>query len=177
MLTLVDTSVLINRDRVGDFGHRVDDIVLLGKCDDIVRELAKELGWADELEEAWAATADSVESKEPKAEEAASGSGKAEGKGKADQVQEQLQAEVDKMTNRLEKSLAVSGDSVQGKEVPERAEKQAAGVETADNEEPKGTAPENDEPVSTGDIDLEKADSAGAQNAPKARACPKCTCM
>jgi len=49
--------VLINVDRVGDFGHRPNDIILLGKCDDIVTELAKELEWYDELLELWELTA------------------------------------------------------------------------------------------------------------------------
>jgi len=60
---MVDHScprVLINLDHVGDFGSRTDDVVLLGKCDDIVRDLCKELGWEDELARLWAETEDSV---------------------------------------------------------------------------------------------------------------------
>ncbi|TFK71302.1 NAD-dependent deacetylase sirtuin-2 [Pluteus cervinus] len=49
--------VLINMDSVGDLGHRRSDVVLLGKCDDIVVELAKELGWYDELVALWDETA------------------------------------------------------------------------------------------------------------------------
>lgn len=52
--------VLINLDLVGDFGSRPDDVVCLGKCDDIVRDLCKELGWADELEAAWKETEHSL---------------------------------------------------------------------------------------------------------------------
>jgi NAD-dependent histone deacetylase SIR2 len=51
---------LINLDHVGDFGSRTDDVVLLGKCDDVVRDLCKELGWEDELVQLWAETEDSV---------------------------------------------------------------------------------------------------------------------
>jgi NAD-dependent histone deacetylase SIR2 len=49
--------VLINIERVGDIGSRKGDVVLLGKCDEIVREL----GWGDELEEMWAVTVSTVE--------------------------------------------------------------------------------------------------------------------
>jgi len=60
---MVDHScprVLINLDHVGDFGSRTDDVVLLGKCDDVVRDLCKELGWENELTRLWAETEDSV---------------------------------------------------------------------------------------------------------------------
>ncbi|KAH9922864.1 DHS-like NAD/FAD-binding domain-containing protein, partial [Epithele typhae] len=48
--------VLINMERAGDIGRRADDVVLLGRCDDVVRELGAALGWADELEREWAKT-------------------------------------------------------------------------------------------------------------------------
>ncbi|KAH9841595.1 DHS-like NAD/FAD-binding domain-containing protein [Rhodofomes roseus] len=48
--------VLINLDAVGDFGSKPDDVICLGRCDDIVRDLCKALGWADELEAAWKET-------------------------------------------------------------------------------------------------------------------------
>ena len=53
--------VLINLDRVGGIGSRTDDVVVLGKCDDVVKELCELLGWGDELEKAWAETAERVE--------------------------------------------------------------------------------------------------------------------
>ncbi|KAG6919240.1 hypothetical protein DXG01_008036 [Tephrocybe rancida] len=49
--------VLINLERVGDLGRRPGDVVLLGECDEIVRELCTALGWQEELETAWAGTA------------------------------------------------------------------------------------------------------------------------
>lgn len=52
--------VLINLERVGDFGSRSDDVVLLGKCDDIVRDICRELGWEAELDALWQATEASV---------------------------------------------------------------------------------------------------------------------
>src|ERR1700733_10156348 len=53
--------VLINIERVGNFGHKASDVVLLGKCDEIVRDLCAELGWGEELEKAWAETADGID--------------------------------------------------------------------------------------------------------------------
>jgi NAD-dependent histone deacetylase SIR2 len=53
--------VLINLDKVGEIGSGKNDIVLLGKCDDIIRDLVKELGWEDELDKEWAATAGSLD--------------------------------------------------------------------------------------------------------------------
>jgi NAD+-dependent protein deacetylase SIR2 len=53
--------VLINLDKVGEIGSGKNDLVLLGKCDDIIRDLAKEIGWEDELDKEWAATAGSLD--------------------------------------------------------------------------------------------------------------------
>jgi NAD-dependent histone deacetylase SIR2 len=48
--------VLINLEEAGDVGERENDVLLLGQCDDIVRMLAKGLGWEEELEKEWEAT-------------------------------------------------------------------------------------------------------------------------
>ncbi|KAK7022092.1 NAD-dependent protein deacetylase [Favolaschia claudopus] len=48
--------VLINLDLVGGIGRRPNDMVLLGKCDDVVRALCKKLGWEKELEGLWERT-------------------------------------------------------------------------------------------------------------------------
>jgi NAD-dependent histone deacetylase SIR2 len=56
--------VLINLDKVGGMGSGKNDLVLLGKCDDIIRDLAKELGWEEELDKEWAATAESLDTHE-----------------------------------------------------------------------------------------------------------------
>lgn len=52
--------MLINRELVGDFTSRPDDVVCLGQCDDVVRTLCKELGWEEDLDGAWKATEGSV---------------------------------------------------------------------------------------------------------------------
>ncbi len=48
--------VLINLEKVGDLGHRPDDVLLLGKCDEVVKDLCRELGWEEELMNLWAET-------------------------------------------------------------------------------------------------------------------------
>ncbi|ETW81909.1 hypothetical protein HETIRDRAFT_239296, partial [Heterobasidion irregulare TC 32-1] len=53
--------VLINLDKVGNFGSQIDDVVLLGECDRIAKQLCVELGWEKELIDEWEATAGSVE--------------------------------------------------------------------------------------------------------------------
>ncbi|KAF8512858.1 NAD-dependent deacetylase sirtuin-2 [Hysterangium stoloniferum] len=53
--------VLINLDPVGDIGSRVEDVVVLGKCDNVVEQLCTLLGWEKELDELWAETADSLD--------------------------------------------------------------------------------------------------------------------
>ncbi|KZO92087.1 NAD-dependent deacetylase sirtuin-2 [Calocera viscosa TUFC12733] len=49
--------VLINLDPVGDIGSRPDDVLALGDCDTVVRDLCRELGWLEELEKLWEETA------------------------------------------------------------------------------------------------------------------------
>lgn len=48
--------VLINMDFGGDIGMRSDDVLLLGRCDDVVRDLCRELGWDETLEREWTKT-------------------------------------------------------------------------------------------------------------------------
>lgn len=73
--------VLINLDRVGDFGSRADDVVLLGRCDDLVKDLCKELGWEDELLRLWDETETSVVTDIPGKEEKLAPSKKQDAKG------------------------------------------------------------------------------------------------
>ena len=42
--------LLLNLERVGGLGSRADDVLLLGDCDQGVRELASTLGWLEDLE-------------------------------------------------------------------------------------------------------------------------------
>jgi NAD-dependent histone deacetylase SIR2 len=123
--------VLINMERVGDFGERADDVILLGKCDIIVKELCKELGWGDELSEAWEKTADLVESfpqpaggKEGEEEEKKGEEAGAKGKGvdktaaspdiDGDLEEKRVQDEVEALTAAVEESLKLTEDCAPG---------------------------------------------------------------
>ncbi|KAI5981719.1 Sir2 family histone deacetylase Hst2 [Pisolithus albus] len=84
--------VLINLVEVGDF-DRPDDLVFIGKCDEIVRTLCRELGWEEELDKVWTETAGNVEV--------------AEAAGKVDEA-EKIESEMDRVTKDLERALTVS---------------------------------------------------------------------
>ncbi|KAG6868260.1 hypothetical protein C0993_005751 [Termitomyces sp. T159_Od127] len=90
--------VLINLERVGDIGRRSRDIVLLGECDAIVRELCAALGWAEELDIAWAETVMTTE---------AGGKAKNESEGKEGEGKEEdeLEKEINKIADVIEKQL------------------------------------------------------------------------
>ncbi|ODM21466.1 hypothetical protein SI65_02310 [Aspergillus cristatus] len=45
--------VLINLEPAGDIGNRHGDVVALGQCDEVIRALSEELGWAEELNSLW----------------------------------------------------------------------------------------------------------------------------
>ncbi|EPE07513.1 sir2 family protein [Ophiostoma piceae UAMH 11346] len=45
--------VLFNREAVGDFGTRADDVLSLGICDAGIRKFAEALGWHQELDTLW----------------------------------------------------------------------------------------------------------------------------
>jgi len=102
--------VLINLEQVGDFGDRKEDIICLGKCDSIVRELARKLGWEEALQKAWEATADSLELEEAEATPAVKMSKEESNR----RERGLLQAEVDKLTGDVEKSLTLTDDSTGG---------------------------------------------------------------
>lgn len=91
---------------MGDFGHRTGDIICLGKCDDVVRDLARELGWEEDLLKEWEATAGTVEPEEVEDTTTV----------KNESEKEQLQTEVDKLASEVEKSLAISETSPVHKE-------------------------------------------------------------
>lgn len=98
--------VLINLDHVGDFGNRADDVVLLGKCDEIVRDLCRELGWEEELMRLWEETG-----KKGASEEAQAGGGQEEetGPGKAEAVD--AEKEVEKLAEAIGGRLGLKDDN------------------------------------------------------------------
>jgi NAD-dependent histone deacetylase SIR2 len=87
--------VLINLDKVGGIGSGKKDMVFLGKCDDIICDLARELGWEDELNKEWATTAASLDTDEATEE-----------KDRADETE--LAAEIEKIVERVEGGLSIS---------------------------------------------------------------------
>ncbi|KAF8343010.1 Sir2 family transcription regulator [Cantharellus anzutake] len=98
--------VLINLDKVGDIGSREKDILLLGDCDTVVRQLCTKLGWGDELEALWEVTGDLVER-----------DSEAESKGKSlatteESKDEKLSREVEALTKEVEKTLKISEEHV-----------------------------------------------------------------
>lgn len=83
--------VLFNMERVGRMGSRKDDVLSLGPCDDGVRELARELGWGDELEEMWRQLVGEVEADK-----------QSQGRKKRD---DEVEHELQKLTDDVEKYL------------------------------------------------------------------------
>jgi len=110
----------------------------LGKCDDIVRDLASKLGWEEELQRAWEATADSVETEKTQTTGAVKIPSNDESKNRE---KERLQTEVDKLTGDLEKSLALTDDSTDGKEetTDKSTSVQKSTIQKPSAAEPEGT--------------------------------------
>lgn len=118
--------VLINLDEVGDLGHRPDDVLLLGRCDQMVLDLCKELGWEDRLRELWAETELETES--------GSGSKGKTAESEEERVKEEeehVQDEVDALTAAVEESLKLSpSEAEDSSEV--QPNQTSAGQETTD---------------------------------------------
>lgn len=92
--------VLINLDKVGGIGSGKNDLVFLGKCDDIIRDLAKKLGWEDELDKEWAATTASVDTHEATPLTETKGDDRTDGT--------ELDLEVEKIAERVAGALSIS---------------------------------------------------------------------
>jgi NAD+-dependent protein deacetylase SIR2 len=106
MVTGQCPRVLINLDKVGEIGSGKNDIVLLGKCDDIIRDLAKELGWEDELDKEWTATAGSLDTHEATPDAPA----------KAEDLTDEsrLDRELEKIVDKVAGALTVSDNDKPG---------------------------------------------------------------
>ncbi|CUS12184.1 unnamed protein product [Tuber aestivum] len=85
--------LLINNERAGEIGGRADDVIFLGGCDEGVRKLAKELGWAEELEEVWGSVGGGTDKD-------------AEAEGDAEPV-ESIDAKVGRLTEEVERDLSI----------------------------------------------------------------------
>jgi NAD-dependent histone deacetylase SIR2 len=93
--------VLFNLEKVGDFGSRPDDVIVLGDCDEAVRKLADALGWLDELEILWREVGGNVKEEEAlKRQEETMGMTK-------DEI---LEAEIGRLTGEIDSALKISKD-------------------------------------------------------------------
>lgn len=93
--------VLINKEIVGDFGSRPDDVIVLGDCDEGVRKLADALGWRDELESMWLEVGGKVKEKE---------AARLREQRQAMSKDEILEAEIEKLTGEVDAALKLSKD-------------------------------------------------------------------
>ncbi|KAH8762958.1 DHS-like NAD/FAD-binding domain-containing protein [Hyaloscypha finlandica] len=93
--------VLINKEIVGDFGSRPDDVVVLGDCDEGVKKLADALGWRDELESMWLEVGGKVREKE---------AARLREQRQAMSQDEILEAEIEKLTGEVDAALKMSKD-------------------------------------------------------------------
>jgi len=91
--------VLINLERVGGFGSRPDDVMILEDCDTGVRKLASALGWEEELQALW---------NETKAGQIALDDGGEEPPQKS--KDEKLQDQITSLTEEVDKSLKISNE-------------------------------------------------------------------
>ncbi|KAJ6585363.1 DHS-like NAD/FAD-binding domain-containing protein [Mycena capillaripes] len=130
--------VLINLDQVGSIGRRPNDVVLLGKCDDVVRKLCKQLGWEAELETLWAKTEAKVpwEGDEDEDEDAEAEEDGEKEEATAEDLVGVITDAIGKKLN-LEESEAKTADTVApsakekgGADVPAKKEEAAPGEDT-----------------------------------------------
>lgn len=96
--------ILINKEAVGDFGCRLDDVMVLGDCDSGVRKLADALGWRDELEKLWLEVGGKVKESEAK---------RLREQRQAMTKDEILEAEIEKITEGVVQSLQLSKDHME----------------------------------------------------------------
>jgi len=119
--------VLINLEEAGDLGTRRDDVLLLGKCDDMIKDLATELGWLKELKELWAETRTTLDNPPPKdetEEEAEDQVPEAE-----ETEEEKLKREIAWITKSVGDTLKITDDLK--KRVEEEAEEEEKGVKAS----------------------------------------------
>lgn len=99
--------VLINKERVGGIGSGADDVLLIGDCDDGVRELAGACGWGEELERLWAGTKLEGEGGE-RGEKAEKTKGE-KGEEKVEKTKDEaLEEEIEKLTKGVDETLNLS---------------------------------------------------------------------
>ncbi len=114
--------VLINKEVVGGFGSRPDDVMILGDCDAGVRKLADALGWRDDLEALWATMRGPAAEKEQE----------------AITTDEALEAEIQKLTGEVDAALQISENHTESvnkqlSELPHNGTSSSTSPETPDS--------------------------------------------
>ena len=112
--------VLINMTSAGDIGSRADDVTLIGRTDEVVRELCEALGedWVRELDAMWKETEKYAQHVGETEEEDAHIRQDTKTTGEDEEAQKKaVEDEVDKITREIEKSLQIGG--VPKDDVPE----------------------------------------------------------
>ncbi|KAF8588926.1 Sir2 family histone deacetylase Hst2 [Ramaria rubella] len=105
--------VLINLEAVGDIGDLPDDVVVLGKCDDVIQRLCELLHWEEELENLWGETKNSVDPK-----------------GVDEEAADDVEEEVKHLTEEVEKNLKIKAELKKANE--EKPNKQEDPAPTTD---------------------------------------------
>ncbi|KIP08947.1 hypothetical protein PHLGIDRAFT_29303 [Phlebiopsis gigantea 11061_1 CR5-6] len=102
--------VLVNMDQAGDIGTRADDVLLLGKTDEVARELCEALGedWVEELDAMWKET-EKYAGKPAETDEQAAEAKKDTRATERDELAQakMLHDEVDKLTQEVERALQI----------------------------------------------------------------------
>ncbi|KAK1224046.1 Sir2 histone deacetylase Hst2 [Marasmius sp. AFHP31] len=125
--------VLINLDLVGDF-YEPNDAVLLGKCDDVVKDLCRALGWEEELDRLWDDTAASLEV----------GSEEAAGEKEPKTEVQDLQKEVEDLTKKIQEAMALHNQDTKDKEENAQDAKEGTKLEGKAEEVSKGAQEETE---------------------------------
>ncbi|KAG7088084.1 hypothetical protein E1B28_012115 [Marasmius oreades] len=158
--------VLINLDSVGDFDEE-DDIILLGKCDEVVKDLCRLLGWEDELNRLWEETATSVEVETGDKIEEASVSRNHDAEEEVDKLAKQIQGAMS--LQEKEKEKRKPEESEQHESVRPGTGGAKDSEATGDNQEPNGdleNRPIQGVPLkdlTKGNLDASKDDAEGKE--------------
>lgn len=95
--------LLINLTKAGDMGSRPDDVLLLKDCDAGVKQLARALGWEDDLQVLW----ETINPEKAAAEKAAENK-VPHFKQPAEDSREALRAEIERLTMEVDETLHIS---------------------------------------------------------------------
>jgi NAD-dependent histone deacetylase SIR2 len=99
--------LLINLERVGDLGSRPNDVVKLGDCDTIVKELCEELGWIEELNRLWDTTAETVDQNKAKGKTKRDEEALANNRGDQDAQDAKIAAQVEAISRVIQERLRI----------------------------------------------------------------------